>query len=165
MNVRIFWVRAMECMCAQTRFMLLSERVFQGMESEPMLIPRETSPLLEAQRRIEPPTLHHAGQQAQHTTNWAIPPPPPPLPQVSCDKNNHVFTVILKILASGWSKETTMFLHVMYENKLDHNTCEMVCDVNGNVRRWECTSTNSSNSTFQSCRMNVFPARRVRYCP
>ena len=44
------------------------------MESEPMStpIPRENSPLLEAQSRIEPVTLHHEGQQAQHTNNWTI---------------------------------------------------------------------------------------------
>ena len=49
MNVRIFWVRAMKCMCAQTRprFILSSERVFGGMEFEPMLTPREKSPLPE----------------------------------------------------------------------------------------------------------------------
>ena len=42
-----------------------------GMESEPMLIPREKSPLPEnsPQRKIEPTTLHYAGQQAQHNTN------------------------------------------------------------------------------------------------
>ena len=49
MNVRIFWVRAMKCMCAQTRprFILSSEGVFGGMEFEPMLTPREKSPLPE----------------------------------------------------------------------------------------------------------------------
>ena len=49
MNVRIFWVRAMKCMCAQTRpqFILASQRVFWGMEFEPMLTPREKSPLPE----------------------------------------------------------------------------------------------------------------------
>ena len=49
MNVRIFWVRAMKCMCAQTRprFILSSEGVFQGMEFEPMLTPREKSPVPE----------------------------------------------------------------------------------------------------------------------
>ena len=49
MNVRIFWVRAMKCMYAQTRprFILSSERVFGGMEFEPMLTPREKSPLPE----------------------------------------------------------------------------------------------------------------------
>ena len=49
MNVRIFWVCAMKCMCAQTRprFILSSERVLGGMEFEPMLTPREKSPLLE----------------------------------------------------------------------------------------------------------------------
>ena len=45
MNVRICWVREMECMCAQTRprFILSSETVFGGMEFEPMLTPREKS--------------------------------------------------------------------------------------------------------------------------
>ena len=42
---------------------------FRGMEPETMLTPREKSPLPEAQRRVEPATLHHAGQRAQHTTN------------------------------------------------------------------------------------------------
>ena len=49
------------------------------MESEPMLTPREKSPLPEkkklSQRRIEPTTLHHAGRWAQHTTDRAIPAP------------------------------------------------------------------------------------------
>ena len=42
------------------------------MESEPMLTPREKSPLPEAQRKIKRMTLHHSGQQAQGTTDWAI---------------------------------------------------------------------------------------------
>ena len=47
MNVRIFGVRAMKCMCAQTRprFILSSEGALGGMEFEPMLTPREKSPL------------------------------------------------------------------------------------------------------------------------
>ena len=47
MNVRIFWVRAMKCMYAQTRprFILSSEGVFGGMEFEPILTPREKSSL------------------------------------------------------------------------------------------------------------------------
>ena len=48
---------------------------FSGMESEPILNPMEKPPLLEAQRRIEPTMLHHTGQQAQHSTDWAIPAP------------------------------------------------------------------------------------------
>ena len=47
-------------------------KVLWGMESETMLIPREKSPLPEAQRWFGPTTLHHTGQQAQHTTDWAI---------------------------------------------------------------------------------------------
>ena len=59
MNVRIFGVLAMKCMCAQTRprFILSSERVFGGMEFDPMLTP---------QRRIEPATLWTA---SPNTTN------------------------------------------------------------------------------------------------
>ena len=34
-----------------------------------MLTPKEKSLLREAQRRMEPMTLHHLGQQAQPTTN------------------------------------------------------------------------------------------------
>ena len=45
---------------------------FWGMESEPMWTLGGKSPLPEAQRRIEPTTLHHTGQQAQHATDWAI---------------------------------------------------------------------------------------------
>ena len=45
------------------------KKSFWGMESEPMLTPREKFPLLDVQRRIEPTTLHHAGQRAQHTTD------------------------------------------------------------------------------------------------
>ena len=49
MNIRIFWVRAMKCMCVRTRprFILSSEGVLGGMEFEPMLTPREKSPLPE----------------------------------------------------------------------------------------------------------------------
>ena len=49
MNVTIFWVCAMKCMCAQTRprFILSSERVFGKMGLEPMLTPTEKSPLPE----------------------------------------------------------------------------------------------------------------------
>ena len=42
---------------------------FLGMESEPMLTPREKPPLPEAQRRVEPMMLHHTGQRAQLTTD------------------------------------------------------------------------------------------------
>ena len=50
MKVQIFWVHAMKCMSAQTR----PPKEFGGMESEPLLTPREKSPLPEAQRRVEP---------------------------------------------------------------------------------------------------------------
>ena len=54
----------------------LIQESFGGRESESMLTPMEMSPLLEAQMRFEPAMLHHAGQQAQHTTDWAILGPP-----------------------------------------------------------------------------------------
>ena len=78
MNVRIFWVRAMKCMCAQTkpRFILSSERVLGGMEFEPMLTPREKIPSTGKfpQRRIEPATL------------WTDPPLWTPL----CSTRSHI---------------------------------------------------------------------------
>ena len=66
MNVRIFWARAMKCMCAQTWpwFILSSERVFGGMEFEPMLTPREKSLLPENFPRGGS-NQRHCGQQAQ----------------------------------------------------------------------------------------------------
>ena len=59
MNVRIFYVLAMECMCAQSRpqFILLCKRGL-GMKSEPMLTPREEFPLQKALRKVEPVMLH-----------------------------------------------------------------------------------------------------------
>ena len=62
----------MECMCAQTQFILSSEKNCRVRSQNPCKLQGEKSPLPEAQRRIEPATLHHTGQQAQHTTNWAI---------------------------------------------------------------------------------------------
>ena len=93
MNVRIFWVRAMKCMCAQTRprFILSSEGVFWGngvwthVNSKGKIPSTGKCP----QRRIEPATLWTASPS---TINWAIPapvsvslclgtiPPPPSLP-------------------------------------------------------------------------------------
>ena len=68
MNVRIFGVRALECMCAQTRprFILSPERVLGAMESVTMLTKGKSS-LPEAKGRLRPATVHHAGQRAQRT--------------------------------------------------------------------------------------------------
>ena len=59
------------CACVHTVDLGLysSERVLAGLESQPMLTPSEKSPPPEAQRRVEHMSLHHAGQQAQHTTD------------------------------------------------------------------------------------------------
>ena len=65
MNVRIFGVRAIECMCAQTRprLILSSERVLgNGVRTEPVLTPKEKSPprvkfSSEEYRTSEPSTL------------------------------------------------------------------------------------------------------------
>ena len=56
----------MKCMCAQTRprFILSSERVLGGMEFEPMLTPREKSPLPENVPRGGS-NPRHCGQRAQ----------------------------------------------------------------------------------------------------
>ena len=67
MNVRIFGVRAMKCMYAQTRprFILSSEDVFGGMEFEPMLTPTEKSPLPENfPRGVSNP--QHFGSEPKH---------------------------------------------------------------------------------------------------
>ena len=72
-NVRSFWVSAMVCIWAWTRpqFMLSCERVF-GNGVRTHVNSKEKSPLLDAQRRVRPATLHQAGQWAQHTIDWAI---------------------------------------------------------------------------------------------
>ena len=66
----------MKCMCAQTRprFILSSERVFGGMEFEPMLTPREKSPLPENVPRggLNP---RRCGQRAQALPNELFWPP------------------------------------------------------------------------------------------
>ena len=93
MNVRIFWVAAMECMCAQTepQFMLSSKRVFWGMESEPMWVQVEaqapivqqgwpllsvnqtgTSYSIQAQDRPQPPQLSPVFQ-SPHWPYRAVP--------------------------------------------------------------------------------------------
>ena len=76
MNVRIFWVHAMKCMCAQTRprFILSSERVFGGMEFEPMLTPREKSPLPENVPRGGS-NPRRCGQRAQALPTELLRPP------------------------------------------------------------------------------------------
>ena len=76
MNVRIFWVRAMKCMCAQTRprFILSSEGVFGGMEFEPMLTPREKSPLPEKVPRGGS-NPRRCGQRAQALPTELFQPP------------------------------------------------------------------------------------------
>ena len=87
MNVRIFWVCAMKCMCAQTRpyLILSSKRVFWGMEFEPMLTPREKSPLLEdfpgggsnlrrcGQRAQTLPTSYSGPLQSLNQSMWSTP--------------------------------------------------------------------------------------------
>ena len=52
-----------------------------GVRTHIILTPREKSPLLEKkspQRKIEPRTLHQAGQSAQHTLNELFQPHPSP---------------------------------------------------------------------------------------
>ena len=73
MNVRIFGVRAMECMYPQTRprLILSSERVL-GEWSQNPCIPQVENPLYRKnspQRRMEPRPLHQAGQRVQHTAH------------------------------------------------------------------------------------------------
>ena len=76
MNVGIFWVRAMKCMCAQTRprFILSSEGVLEGMEFEPILTPRQKSPLPENVRRGGS-NPRRCGQRAQALPTELFRPP------------------------------------------------------------------------------------------
>ena len=66
----------MKCMCAQTRpqFILSSERVFGGMEFEPMLTLREKSPLPENVPRGGS-NPRHCGQRAQALPTELFRPP------------------------------------------------------------------------------------------
>ena len=66
----------MKCMCAQTRprFILSSERVLGGMEFEPMLTPREKSPLSENVPRGES-NPRRCGQRAQALPTELFRPP------------------------------------------------------------------------------------------
>ena len=79
MNVRIFWVCAIECMCAQTRprFILSSERIL-GEWSQNLCQLQGRNPLYWenfSSEGDEPMTLHQAGQWAQYTTNKLFRPP------------------------------------------------------------------------------------------
>ena len=80
MNVRIFWVCVMKYVCAQTRprFILSSERVLGEMEFEPMLTPREKSPLPENFPRggSNPQRCIAQDSESKHY-QWAIPAPQP----------------------------------------------------------------------------------------
>ena len=61
---------------AQTRpqFILLSERVV-GNGVQTHVNSKENTPLPEAERRVKSMMQHHAGRQAQHTKDPAIPAP------------------------------------------------------------------------------------------
>ena len=62
------------CVHRQDLSLYLHPKEFGGMESEPMLTPREKFPLPEnsPERRMEPRTLHQAGQGAHHSTNKLV---------------------------------------------------------------------------------------------
>ena len=78
----------MECMCAQTRsrFILSSERVLGGMESESMLTPREKSPLPEKKKISSEGDGTHDAASSRKASLTQLPtelfrtplPPPPP---------------------------------------------------------------------------------------
>ena len=79
MNVRIFWIREMECMCAQLDLGLYSHpKEFWGNGVRAHVSSKGKIPSsgkISPQRRIEPTTLRQAGQWAQHTTNELFRPP------------------------------------------------------------------------------------------
>ena len=81
-NVRILRVCVMECMCAQTTpwFILSSDRVWGRMESEPILTPREKSPLPENFSLEEDRTQNAASSGAVSPTHYQPAIPAPYLP-------------------------------------------------------------------------------------
>ena len=118
MNVRIFWVRAMKCMCAQTRpqFILSSERVFGGMEFELMLTPREKSPLPENVPRGGS-NPWRCGQRAQALpTELFRPPRPRPLNLDSrCVVQVYIYplsSLCISTIFLPHFKEASRFVHV-----------------------------------------------------
>ena len=74
MNARIFWVCAMEYMCAQNRprFIVSSERIVRNRVRIHVNSKRKNPLYQMPPKRVEPMMLHHVGQQAQNTTDWAI---------------------------------------------------------------------------------------------
>ena len=116
MDVRIFWVCAMKCMCAQTRprFILSSEGVFGGMEFEPMLTPREKSPLPKKSPE-EDRTLDAVDSELKHyQLSYSGPPVlyltfSPPLLFleqwffVSCLVGDHVLQPYIDVSKTRWS--------------------------------------------------------------
>ena len=132
MNVRIFWVHAMKCMCAQTRprFILSSERVLGAMEFELMLTPREKSPLPEnfprggsnprrcGQRAQTLPTSYSGPQhQDESCFNTHIKFHPDPLKSVGENKTNSFCSALtlwpsamVKVTERGVKWQTSMVL-------------------------------------------------------
>ena len=100
LNVVLLLVSAIEGICAQTRprFILSSERLFGEWSQNSCYNLRKKFPLLEAERRFESAMLHHAGRQALHTTDWAVPSLWIDLIQIWCD--GRYSTLILTLIQS-----------------------------------------------------------------
>ena len=97
----------MKCMCAQTRprFILSSERVFGGMEFEPMLTPREKSPLRENFPRGGS-NRRRCGQQAQTLpTSYSGPPDLGSNPAFAVDlfPGQVIPVIVVATLPGAWS--------------------------------------------------------------
>ena len=124
MNISIFWICVMECMCAQARpqFMLSSERVWGYWSQNPWKNPREKSPLPQVLRRAEPTMLHHAGQWAQHTTDWAFLAP--------CDTLNRHFT-------TGSSRQPVLARNGALKEKNVSRWSADIYNLNGEVEEHE----------------------------
>ena len=119
MNVRIFWVRAMKCMCAQTRprFILSSEGVFGGMEFEPMLTPREKSPL--------PENVPRGGSNPRHCGQWAQALPTelfrPPVMHIIYSIHNY-HSIIYMYQTYQKHKQGFFFTYIIHEHFQIHYT-------------------------------------------
>ena len=88
----------MKCMCAQTRpwFILSSEGVFGGMEFEPMLTPREKSPLPKNVPRGGS-NPRHRGQRAQALPTELFRPPTNNNDNIDDDNDNNNNIIIISI--------------------------------------------------------------------
>ena len=119
MNVRIFWVSAMECMCVQTRpwFILSSERVL-GNGVKPMLAPREKFPL---------PDCFEQGRTSDAASHRIANPTHYPL---SCSGPCSESVPVMHNAGTSNNQETTTSLFTSVLESRESATCALVLSLN-----------------------------------